>query len=86
MSHRIYMQFFLRKGWQVSFLEQDARTPLPRSFIFTNPDKVRELLRPGGRLYVTNKVNSDELNRCELYLYKCQYGRSPQTLRPPLVK
>ena len=28
-SHRVYMTFFLRQGWQVSFLEADARTPCP---------------------------------------------------------
>jgi hypothetical protein len=34
----------------VSFLEADARTPLPRSFIFTDPEKIRELARRGEAL------------------------------------
>ncbi len=41
------MTFFLRQGWQVSFLEADARTPLPRTLTFTDPEKIRELARRG---------------------------------------
>ena len=39
--------FFLRHGWQVQFLEADARTPLPRRFTFRDPEKIRELARRG---------------------------------------
>ena len=46
-SHRVFMTFFLRSGWQVQFLEADLRTPLPRKFTFTDPDKIRELARKG---------------------------------------
>ena len=46
-SHRVFMTFFLRSGWQVQFLESDLRTPLPRKFTFTDPDKIRELARKG---------------------------------------
>ncbi len=46
-SHRVYMTFFYRAGWQVSFLETDAKTPLPRTFTFTDPEKIRELARRG---------------------------------------
>jgi hypothetical protein len=49
-THRVYMQFFLRQGWNVSFLEADAKTTLPRSFTFTDPDKIRELALQGGAL------------------------------------
>jgi hypothetical protein len=28
-THRVYMQFVLRNGWQVSFLEADLATSLP---------------------------------------------------------
>jgi hypothetical protein len=41
------MQFFFRKAWQVSFLEADARTPLPRTLTLTDPEKIRELARRG---------------------------------------
>jgi hypothetical protein len=34
-SHRIYMSFFIRSGWQVQFLEPDLKTPLPRTFSYS---------------------------------------------------
>jgi hypothetical protein len=49
-KNRIYMGFFLRSGWYVSFLEPDLRTPLPRTFNFCDPQKIRELARRGGAL------------------------------------
>jgi hypothetical protein len=48
-SHRVYMTFFYRAGWQVSFLETDAKTPLPRTFTFKDPEKIRELARRAGK-------------------------------------
>jgi len=41
------MSFFFRGGWQVQFLEADLKTPLPRTFTFTEPEKIRELARRG---------------------------------------
>jgi hypothetical protein len=46
-SHRIYMTFFFRQGWQVQFLESDLKTPLPKKMTFTDPNKIRELARRG---------------------------------------
>ncbi len=46
-SHRVYMIFFQREGWQVQFLEADLKTPLPRKLTFTDPEKIRELARRG---------------------------------------
>jgi hypothetical protein len=46
-SHRVYMTFFYRAGWQVQFCEADLKTPLPRTFTFTDPEKIRELARRG---------------------------------------
>jgi hypothetical protein len=46
-SHRVYMSFFMRSGWQVQFLEPDLKTPLPRKFTFADPEKIRELARRG---------------------------------------
>jgi hypothetical protein len=49
-NHRIYMSFFLRSGWLVSFLEPDLKTPLPRTFNFADPEKIRDLARRGQAL------------------------------------
>lgn len=49
-SHRVYMTFFLRAGWQVQFCEVDLKTPLPRQFTFADPEKIRELARRGQAL------------------------------------
>ena len=47
---RVYMSFMDRKGWQVQFLEQDLKTPLPRKLHFASPDKIVELVERGGGL------------------------------------
>jgi hypothetical protein len=44
------MQFVLRNGWQVSFLEADLLTLLPVALTFTNAEKIRELARQGNAL------------------------------------
>ena len=41
------MTFFYRQGWQVQFLEADLRTELPKTFTFTDAEKIRELARRG---------------------------------------
>ena len=46
-SHRVYMDFFYRQGWQVQFCEADLKTPLPRKLTFTDAEKIRELARRG---------------------------------------
>jgi hypothetical protein len=46
-SHRVYMSFFLRVGWQGQFLESDLKTPLPRKLTFASPDKIRALAKRG---------------------------------------
>jgi hypothetical protein len=46
-SHRVFMTFFQRQGWQVQFLEADLRTPLPRKLTFTDAEKIRELAKKG---------------------------------------
>jgi hypothetical protein len=46
-THRVYMYFQFRQGWQVQFLEADLRTPLPLTLTFTDPEKIRELARRG---------------------------------------
>jgi hypothetical protein len=49
-KHRIYMSFFLRSGWYVSFLEPDLKTPIPATFNFADPEKIRDLAQRGGAL------------------------------------
>jgi len=49
-SHRVYMTFFSRRGWQVQFVEADLKTPLPRTFTFAHADKIRELACRGEAL------------------------------------
>ena len=46
-THRVFMTFFYRAGWQVQFCEADLKTPLPRQFTFNDPEKIRELARRG---------------------------------------
>ena len=45
--HTVYMSFMSRDGWYVQFLEADLKTPLPRTFTFADPEKIRELARRG---------------------------------------
>ncbi len=49
-SHRVYMSFFFRAGWQVQFVEADLKTPLPSTLTFNEPEKIRELARCGEAL------------------------------------
>jgi hypothetical protein len=49
-NHRIYMSFFLRAGWYVSFLEPDLKTALAATFNFADPEKIRDLARRGQAL------------------------------------
>ena len=47
-SHRVYMSFFLSRGWYCQFLEMDLKTSLPKKLTFASADKVRELAELGG--------------------------------------
>jgi len=38
-NHSVYMTFFFRSGWQVQFTEANLKTPLPRRFTFSDPEK-----------------------------------------------
>jgi hypothetical protein len=46
-SHKVYMYFFKREGWEVQFLESDLKTLLPRKFTFADGEKIRELAKRG---------------------------------------
>ena len=45
---RVYMSFQDRNGWQIQFLEQDLKTPLPRKLTFASSDKIIELVQRAG--------------------------------------
>ena len=47
-THRVYVSFQDRHGWQCQFLEADLKTPLPKRLHFTSSDKVVELVERGG--------------------------------------
>ena len=48
-THRVYLSFQDRHGWQCQFLEADLQTPLPKRLHFSSSDKVVELVeRDGG--------------------------------------
>jgi hypothetical protein len=66
------MTFFERKGWNVSFLEADARTSLPRTLTFTDPEKIRELARRGEALGTSEAK--------QLLEYAIQQGRGTVVL------
>jgi hypothetical protein len=50
-SHTFYIALFLRRTWQVQFVEEDLMTPLPRTFTFADPEKMSWLdaAKPGQR-------------------------------------
>jgi hypothetical protein len=86
-SHRVFMTFFYRAGWQVQFCEADAKTPLPRMFTFKDPEKIRELVRRGeawsdseSRQMLEHAIETGR-GGCYLRLTPEQY----QNLRRPLV-
>jgi hypothetical protein len=66
-THRIYMQFVLRDGWQVSFLEADLATSLAAAVTFTDPERIRELARQGKALETSEA--------CALFEYSIGKGR-----------
>ena len=47
-THRLYLSFQDRHGWQCQFLEADLQTPLPKRLHFSSSDKVVELVERGG--------------------------------------
>ena len=47
-THRVYMSFMDRQGWQCQFLEADLQTPLPKRLHYASSAKVVELIERGG--------------------------------------
>ena len=51
------MQFMLViAGWQVTFLEQELKTPLPRKFMSQEPVKAMEMAMRGG----ADRISADK--------------------------
>jgi hypothetical protein len=74
-SHRVYMSFFLSRGWYCQFLEMDLKTSLPKKLTFASADKVRELAELGGA--TANLENRRMLGHGGVYLNltQMQYER-----------
>lgn len=49
-KHRIYMYFFQRSGWYCQFLEEDLKTPLPKTTTLDDPARLFEIAERGGYL------------------------------------
>jgi len=49
-THRIYMKFMLRDGWECQFLEEDLKTDIRKRVIFRDPQKIREAAERGHSL------------------------------------
>ena len=45
---RVFLQFTFRQGWFCEFLEEDRKTPLPRTVILSDEGKLFELVKRGG--------------------------------------
>ncbi len=80
-SHRVYMYFFKRGGWEVQFLEGDLKTALSLKLTFTDPEKIRELAKRGeawgtseARQILENAIENGR-GGCYLRLTPAQYSR-----------
>lgn len=47
-THRVYVSFFQRDGWNVSFVESDLKTPVCRGRTFQSVDKLFALAGRGA--------------------------------------
>ena len=65
-NHSVYMTFISRCGWQVQFTEGDLKTPLPRTFTFTDPEKIRELARRGEAWEMGDGRNNSLIGSCRI--------------------
>jgi hypothetical protein len=68
-------------GSVVQFLEADLRTPLPRKFVFTDPEKIKELAKRGeargnseSRQMLEHGIENGR-GGCYLHLTPAQYKK-----------
>jgi hypothetical protein len=59
-KRRVYMGFFHRAGWQVSFLEADLKTSVGRALVFVDSEKIVSIWRRCGESRMSEDRNSIE--------------------------
>jgi len=84
-THRVYLSFQFRDGWQCQFLEADLQTPLPKKLHFASSDKVIELVeRAGGFIDQETRLMVDqgiEMGRGGLFLQLTEEQYAKLTMR-----
>jgi hypothetical protein len=85
-----YIYYCLRSGWQAQFLGPDPQYPLPRTFTFAAPEKIRELARRGEALGTWSaskcrKYTIDVGRRNLLGADSIAVGQAKKKLRPDLL-
>ncbi len=84
---RVFLQFSFRQGWFCQFLEEDRKTPLPRTVLLSDEGKLFELVkRDGFTLNISGRQEIEEAIRKKrggvwLELTPEQYAK----LRPGVV-
>ena len=86
-SHRVYMSFMFRHGWQVQFLEADLKTPLPRKLIFAHPDKIREMARRGEAMQTSEarQMLENAIENGRGGVFSEAYARPARETETPLI-
>lgn len=85
---RVFLQFSFRQGWFCEFLEEDRKTPLPRTVMLADERKLRELVKRGGfALNISGRQEIEEAIRKKrggvwLELTREQYAK----LRKPVTR
>jgi hypothetical protein len=61
---RIFLQFNFRQGWFCQFLEEDRKTPLPRTVLLSDERKLFQLVKRGGfRLNMCGRQETEDAIR-----------------------
>ena len=59
VGNAVYLRFTLKKGLYGQFLEDDMKTPLPRTLTFADDQKIWEMAKRGG--FTLNIAGRQEL-------------------------
>ena len=58
---RVFLRFSFRQGWFCQFLEEDRKTPLPRTVLLSDERKLFELVKRGGfTLNISGRLEIEE--------------------------
>lgn len=57
---RVLLNYMLRGGYQISFLEEDCRTPLPLKLTFADAGKIIEMQTRWGELRTLEAIKDTE--------------------------